>query len=117
MELSTSANIRVCCEGVEIETELQVLEDLVPDLLQGFLFAKPMTPEAFQKNLFVDSDPSYQSYGNRLKQFKRNRYAKILKVRQADILKYGIGYDVPHSADQKHYELYADETVIRQMGD
>ena len=118
MELSTSANIRVCCEGVEIETELQVLEDLVPDLLQGFLFAKPMTPEAFQKNLFVDSDPSYQSYGNRLKQFKRNRYAKILKVRQADILKItGIGlWMFLISADQKHYELYADETVIRQMG-
>lgn len=39
IELADSCNIRVCCEGAETQTELRVLEDLHPSLLQGFLFS------------------------------------------------------------------------------
>ena len=47
IELADSCGIRVCCEGAETQTELRVLEDLHPSLLQGFLFSGPCTPEEF----------------------------------------------------------------------
>lgn len=48
IELSRSAGIRVCCEGVETEQELAVLRGMDPDLLQGYLFSKPCEPEQFE---------------------------------------------------------------------
>ena len=47
-ELADSCQIRVCCEGVETEEELSILEDLHPTLLQGFLFSRPCTPEELE---------------------------------------------------------------------
>ena len=49
IDFAHSARIRVCCEGIEDEEELAVLKALHPDLLQGYLFAKPYTPELFEK--------------------------------------------------------------------
>ena len=45
IELAHSARIKVCCEGVETEEELLALKELKPDVLQGFLFAKPYKKE------------------------------------------------------------------------
>ena len=45
IELAHSAQLRVCCEGVEEEEELLVLKDMEPDTLQGYLFAKPYEPQ------------------------------------------------------------------------
>lgn len=47
MELADSCQMRVCCEGVETQKELDVLEELHPDLYQGFLFAKPCSEAEF----------------------------------------------------------------------
>lgn len=55
IELARSAQIRVCCEGVETEEELLALRQLNPDLLQGFLFARPYTKEVFE-SLYLDAD-------------------------------------------------------------
>ena len=52
LELAESSQIRVCCEGVETTEELAVLEDLRPNLLQGFLFSRPVPPEEFEKLYF-----------------------------------------------------------------
>lgn len=48
IELAHSAQIRVCCEGLETEQELLVLKELHPDLIQGYLFAKPCDEEQFE---------------------------------------------------------------------
>lgn len=48
VELARSSQIRVCCEGVETREELTTLEELQPDLVQGFLFARPYTKEQFE---------------------------------------------------------------------
>lgn len=58
IELADSCNIRVCCEGAETQTELRVLEDLHPSLLQGFLFSGPCTPEEFAAR-FVQPGPVF----------------------------------------------------------
>ena len=49
IELARCAKIEVCCEGVETEEELGALQELRPNLLQGFLFAIPYNTEEFEK--------------------------------------------------------------------
>ena len=49
IELAHGARIRVCCEGVETEEELLALQQLNPDVLQGFLFAQPYKKEEFER--------------------------------------------------------------------
>lgn len=62
MELADSVQIRVVCEGVEIPEELQVLEDLHPQLLQGYFFSKPLTPnDLIHSFLEKDSNPFVHS--------------------------------------------------------
>lgn len=58
IELADSCNIRVCCEGAETQSELRVLEDLHPSLLQGFLFSGPCTAEEFTAR-FVRPGPVF----------------------------------------------------------
>ena len=55
LELARSSQIRVCCEGVETSDELAALEELAPDLLQGFLFSRPLTPQVFERT-YIQTD-------------------------------------------------------------
>ena len=59
IELARSAQIRVCCEGVETEAELAVLRELNPDLLQGYLFAQPCEPAQFEARYLEAGSEEY----------------------------------------------------------
>lgn len=61
IELARSAQIRVCCEGVETEDELEVLKELHPDTLQGYLFGKPCSREHFEEIFFQSDTREYQA--------------------------------------------------------
>ena len=52
LSFARANDIHVCCEGVESTKELLVLESLQPDLLQGYLFAKPGPAEEIEKCFF-----------------------------------------------------------------
>ncbi len=60
IELAKGSGIRVCCEGVETQEELAVLEDLGPDLLQGFLFSRPCPPQQFEELYFRPESQAFQ---------------------------------------------------------
>lgn len=60
IELAHGAQIQVCCEGVETEEELAALQELRPDILQGFLFAKPYRAEELEKIYFEEDSEEYQ---------------------------------------------------------
>lgn len=49
MELADSAQIRICCEGVEKIEELKTLEELNPELIQGFYFSRPLPSWEFER--------------------------------------------------------------------
>ena len=53
IDFAKSNNIRICCEGVENEQEIHVLESLAPNLLQGYFFAKPCNTDVFEHR-FID---------------------------------------------------------------
>lgn len=58
IELAHSVQIQVCCEGVESEEECRCLGDLRPELVQGFLFGRPVKRIDFEKN-YLDLSQSY----------------------------------------------------------
>ncbi len=55
LELAHSAQIRVCCEGVETIEELKTLEGLMPEILQGYYFSKPVTSDEFERLFLYDN--------------------------------------------------------------
>lgn len=61
VELAHDSQMKICCEGVETEEELEVLEELHPDLLQGFYFHSPCTGEEFEELYIKSYTPEYQA--------------------------------------------------------
>lgn len=49
IDFARRKDIRICCEGVENDQERLVLEGLSPDLMQGYLFARPCSRDDFEK--------------------------------------------------------------------
>lgn len=49
IDLARSADIKVCCEGVETREELAAMQKLQPDLLQGYYFSKPCEADALER--------------------------------------------------------------------
>lgn len=60
IELAHSADIDVCCEGVETLEELAALRELHSDLLQGFFFSKPCTVQDFEELYIQEKAEAYQ---------------------------------------------------------
>lgn len=52
VQMAHSAQISVCCEGVEEKEELMALMPLKSDLIQGYFFGKPISGEEFEENYF-----------------------------------------------------------------
>lgn len=69
IQLADSSRIRVCCEGVENEEELRVLQELHPMLLQGFLISRPCTPEQFVDKFFTETSRAYLDRQERIANF------------------------------------------------
>lgn len=119
IELASCANIMVCCEGVESIEELIALEELKPDIYQGYLFARPYTKEEFeQAYIFLES-----------KEYKE-REAKECELLKSNLLNIGekklfekekIGNivdsmdEVIYVSDIDTYELYYMNYAGRQI--
>jgi len=53
IEMAHRLKIKVIAEGIETEAQLHLLEEIHCDFGQGYLFAKPMPADAFEK-LLID---------------------------------------------------------------
>lgn len=76
VELARNAQIRVCCEGVEAQDELAALEELGPDLLQGFLFNRPLTAQTFTDTYIRQDTPEYAGYAALKGELSRLKWSK-----------------------------------------
>ncbi len=125
LELAKESEIRVCCEGVELEEEMMVLEDLNTKLMQGYLFAKPCDRDEFER-LYIDNEvPEYcQRIQTTIMRGNVKRFESQGKERTGDsefhyedILKAtGIGLWVI-LIDEKNgtYEMFADDNMRRVL--
>lgn len=118
IELVSGTQMRVCCEGVEEKEELQVLEELKPDLLQGYLFSKPCDFKQFERTYFERETKDYRDYLKHIEQVRKRRFGKLMKLRHCDILKtIDLGLWVIRIDGKRGIsEMYADDTMIRILG-
>lgn len=118
IDFAKNNNIRICCEGVERIQELAVLEELAPNLFQGYLFAKPCGADVFERS-FLDSGTEeykvYQEFVQTLYQYKGRR--NIIHFDAKDILRetdMGL-WIIRIDKENSYYEMNADETMERIM--
>jgi EAL domain-containing protein (putative c-di-GMP-specific phosphodiesterase class I) len=63
--LAKRYHIAICCEGVEKKSELAVLEQMKPDLLQGYLFDRPLTAPQVELAYMVPDAEEFRRRKNR----------------------------------------------------
>lgn len=107
IELADSSMIHVCCEGIEELEELQVLRELHPRLLQGYLVSRPVDEAAFIPLLeasaqgepllgFQEQNPREEQQEEQLRIRKEEAVGAILDAEN----------DVYYLSDMDTYELY-----------
>lgn len=77
MDLADSTQIRVCCEGVEDDKELQVLEELNPFLFQGYLFSKPCEKKDFEKLFFNGDNSEYKELRKKISGIQKKNFDRF----------------------------------------
>lgn len=116
IEFAKNNSIRICCEGVESMQELTVLEGLSPNLIQGYLFAKPCKKEQFE-NYFINHDTreykEHEEFVHKLYRFKDKM--QVIYFDTKDILrKTELGlWIIRINEKENYYEMHADETMER----
>ncbi len=114
IEFAKNNSIRICCEGVEDMRELTVLEGLSPNLIQGYLFAKPCEKEEFENHFVNKESEAYQEYEEFVQKIYRYKgkmhtvyfdMKNILRETQLGV------WIIRIKEDEGYYEMHADETM------
>lgn len=118
VEFAKNNSIRICCEGVEDMRELAVLEELSPNLIQGYLFAKPCSKEEFEHHFLDEGAQEYQEqteFIQKIYHYKDQMH--VFSFNAKDILrKTDLGLWVIRINEEEHYyEMYTDETMERVL--
>lgn len=120
IELAHGAHIQVCCEGVETEEELMALQELNPDVLQGFLFAKPYRKEEFEESYIEKNTEKYKMRLEKEDNFRRMKCIEnkhlIEEQRKDEIVNIVEGMEeVVYVSDKDTYELYYMNPAGREL--
>lgn len=78
IDFARNNDIRICCEGVENLQELSILESLSPNLIQGYLFARPCKTEIFEDTFLNKEMDTYKSYVEFIEKIYRNKEKQSL---------------------------------------
>lgn len=124
IKIAHSAQIAVCCEGVETENELFTLRELRPDILQGFLFGKPCKREVMEQLYTEKKSKIYQSRVEReedLRIRERERKREKTAAFQCDhcevLENTNLGlWEIRIDPETGYCEMYVDQVMRRIMG-
>ncbi|MBQ7901397.1 MAG: EAL domain-containing protein [Clostridia bacterium] len=118
IEFAKTNDLRVCCEGVEEERELIILEALSPDLMQGYLFDKPCEPAHIEASYMDENSDLYRKREGFVRELYRLKEKMgVVRFDPMDILRetnMGLWIIRINQASQV-YEMLADETMERIM--
>ncbi len=120
IELAHSAEIQVCCEGVETLEEVMALQELHTDVLQGYFFAKPCSVDLFEEIYIRHKSEAYQSRKEKeqnLQKLEANESKKLLEeLRNEEISNITENMDeMVYVSDTETYELYYLNAAGRRM--
>lgn len=114
IEFAKENAIVVCCEGVESTREMAVLETLKPDIIQGYLFDKPMDAKSIEKAYIDCESDEYQArvqFVDKIHQIREQM--GLIHFDAKAILKnneVGLWIIRIHQTEER-YELHVDETM------
>ena len=107
---------RLCVEGVETVTELAAIELTDPDLLQGYLFDKPLTASDFEARYVTPTAPLEWSFLSAL-QKERNRTHFAHFDTQALLTKIKVGlWSVQFDKKEQKGKFYGDDATLKMLG-
>ena len=69
LELANFSRIKICLEGVETEKQLRILNDLQPDIYQGYLFSRPVEADTFTASFVDNGADAYVDYNQKVQRF------------------------------------------------
>ncbi len=115
IEFAKENAIRTCCEGVENPRELVMLEALLPDLIQGFLFDRPNTAEMIERTYIDTTSKQYKErlgFVDKLRELKEQ--LNVIHFNPKNILhESGVGlWAMCFHEHERYYELHLDETAV-----
>lgn len=124
IKIARSAQIAVCCEGVEKENELFTIRELRPDILQGFLFGKPCKREVLEQ-LYMEKES--EAYKSRVKKEEELRIQETERKREktaafqcdhCEVLENtNLGlWEIRIDPETGYCEMYVDQVMRRIMG-
>lgn len=114
IEFAKGNDIRTCCEGVENIRELAILELLLPDVMQGYLFDKPDTAEKIERTYIDSSSSEFIQRGEFIEKIQKFKEEMgVLHFDPKDILRENeVGlWMMRIKEEDNHYELHVDETM------
>lgn len=114
IDFAKNTNIRIICEGVEEVRELVVLEQLAPNLIQGYLFSKPCDKETFERSFLDNHTIEFETHMKQIQEIYRYKNAmNVVHFDAKDILRETeVGLWIIRIDEEKqYYEMYADETM------
>lgn len=119
IEFAKGNAIRTCCEGVESARELAILELLLPDLMQGYLFDKPNTAQNIENTYIRQETAAYQdrlAFIQKIYEYKEKM--GVMYFDPKDILREnGVGLWVMRvKEEEKQYELHTDDIMEKILG-
>ena len=135
-ELATFSNIRICLEGVETEKQLRLLNDLQPDIYQGYLFSRPVEAPVFTASFVDNGADAYADYNTKVQRFTSlDVQERMLDSHLLWNLMYDDpGYDIVHNNSENilrdlelglwiirmepgvgHYEMFLDKNCAEIM--
>ena len=118
IEFAKGNDIRTCCEGVENARELVTLELLFPDIIQGYLFDKPCTPDIIEKT-YIDTNANEYlertKFINKIYELKKKMDVVLFDPK--DILRENeVGLWMMKINPKKNYrELHTDSTMEKLL--
>lgn len=111
IELAHSADIRVCCEGVETVAEFHTLKELNPDILQGYLFAKPLSVEDFEARYIKKEDAEYI----KTKQYEIELFGQENQNHDSDIRNTARNEKIAAIIDRMEEIVYVSDCESREL--
>ena len=116
VEFARANAIRTCCEGVESTRELVLLEGLLPDVIQGYLFDKPNAAEIIEKTYIINSTAEFKErieFIEKIREFKEKM--GVIHFDPKDVLRENeVGlWMIRINQKDNHYELHTDATMER----
>ncbi|MDO4437855.1 MAG: EAL domain-containing protein [Eubacteriales bacterium] len=86
LQFAKQNNIRVCCEGVETVEELSVLESVSPNILQGYLFDRPLKSTVMGEKYLYETEEYKTHIRQRERICQEVQKQSFLKLNIQDVL-------------------------------